>query len=92
MILLLSVIPLCKPIFYGRKVLGLSKLKLTIMIPKPISENLFFWLQIVEGLETDEILELAASEKIAVLEEACTAIASVLAKRCPSPSDSSRLN
>ncbi|OYU53827.1 MAG: hypothetical protein CFE25_17180 [Chitinophagaceae bacterium BSSC1] len=49
-----------------------------------ISENLFYWLQIVEGLETDEILELASSGAVEALEEASTAIASILAKRCPS--------
>lgn len=52
------------------------------MTRKPISKNLYYWLQIVEGLSTDEILQIAQSGSVKALEEACTAIATVMEKRC----------
>lgn len=57
----------------------------------PISDDLFYWLQIAEGLSTDQIIELVDLGVVKELEVACTAIASVLARRCPSP-NSSNLN
>jgi hypothetical protein len=52
--------------------------------PRNLSTDLYYWLQIIEGLNNDEILELAASGVVKELETASTAISSVLAKRIPS--------
>lgn len=53
----------------------------------PISENLCYWLQIVNGLTTDDILYLAKEMpgRVGIIEEAVTAIACVLDGRCPKP-------
>jgi len=62
------------------------------MEKNPISDDLFFWLQIVVGLETNEILELALSGAVKELEIASTTIASVLERRCPASANLKRAN
>jgi hypothetical protein len=47
---------------------------------KHISENLSYFLQIVVGLTTDQIQELATSAKLPAVEEACKVITSVMEK------------
>lgn len=52
----------------------------------PISEELSAWLQIAQGLTTNDLLYLAKKmpDRIGILEQAATAIATVLDRRCPS--------
>ena len=53
------------------------------------SGELSYWLQIILGLSTDEILQIVESGKLKEVEEATTALATVLEWRCPTPN---RLN
>ena len=53
----------------------------------PISNELSGWLQISEGLTTNDLLYLAKEmpDRIGILEQAALAIACILERRCPTP-------